>query len=134
MKIRTRPIKGVVIFASVVLVVCVGLIIFFALSFTNENKVISILAFVFCGVFTLISSFVLLNQLFCYIEYKDKVLIKHTLWFSKSLKIEKITKIILEDGMYKIYRDEKKFYEMPSAIKGSNEIIIILENNGVSVK
>jgi len=131
---RTRPVKGITIFAFIVLIVSILLIVFFALSFNKENTVISILTFVFCGAFSLVSIFVLFNQLFCFIELKENTLIRHILWIKKTTKIEKITKIILEEGIYKIFIDNKKFCDMPSAIKGSNEIIIELEKNGISIK
>jgi len=134
MKLRTKPVKGICIFALIVLVVCLSLLIFFAVDFNNENTVISIVSFVFCGIFILISLFTLINQLFCYVEFKDSKLVKHTLWFSKTLKIERITKITLEEGIYKIFDDNKIFYQMPSGIRGSNEIILALEQNGVSIK
>lgn len=132
-KLRTKPIKGLVIFALIVFVVSLAMILLFGIDYQNQTKVIAILVFIFCGAFFLVSLFVLVNQLFCYLELKNDRLIHHILWFTKSIKVDKINKITLEDGMYKIFSGSKIFYQMPSLIRGSNEIIIGLEKLGIHI-
>ena len=131
-RIRTKPIKGFVIALLVVLVVSIGSILLFAL--TEQDIVVSILVYIFCGAFTVLSAFMICVQLFHYLELKDDILINHIFIASKKAHISKIDKIILQDEMYIFYVKKERFAVFSSRVEGVNEIIIALERKGIHVK
>ena len=130
--IRTKPIKGFVIFLSIVFVFSVGAILLFAL--TDQDAFFSVLVYIFCGAFSALSLFMLCVQLFNYVELKDSVLIKHIMFIRKKAEISQIEKIILKDEMYIFYVKKERFAVMSSRIAGANEIIVALEQRGIHVK
>ena len=131
-KYRTKPIKGLLIFLPIVIVFSAGAIVLFAL--TKQNIVFSIMVYIFCGAFILLSLILLLDQLFHYTELKGDILINQILFVRKKIKVEKITKIILKDEMYFIFVGQKQFCVISTRIRGSNEIIVALERKGKSVR
>lgn len=130
-KYRTRPIKGLLIFLPIVIVLSAGAILLFAL--TKQELVFSIMVYIFCGAFILISLIILLDQLFHYTELSGDVLINQIIFVRKKIKVEKITKIILKDEMYFIFVEQKQFCVISTRIRGANEIIVALERKGKSV-
>lgn len=130
-KYRTKPIKGLLIFLPIVIVFSVGAILLFAL--TKQELVFSIMVYIFCGAFILLSLIILLDQLFHYTELRGDVLINQIIFARKKIKVEKITKIILKDEMYFIFVGQKQFCVISTRIRGANEIIVALERKGKSV-
>lgn len=130
-KLRTYPIKGLVIFLIVDIVISLAALSYFI--WDRSNLLISVLVYIFAGLFSLIGIFVLFDQLFHYVEVKNNCLINRILWIKKVLPFEKIKKVVLVDEMYTIYSKRKRFCVMPSHIKGSNEIILYLERHGISL-
>ena len=130
-KYRTKPIKGLLIFLPIVIVFSVGAILLFAL--TKQELVFSIMVYIFCGAFILLSLIILLDQLFHYTELRGDVLINQIIFVRKKIKVEKITKIILKDEMYFIFAGQKQFCVISTRIRGANEIIVALERKGKSV-
>ena len=130
-KYRTKPIKGLLIFLPIVIVFSVGAILLFVL--TKQELVFSIMVYIFCGAFILLSLIILLDQLFHYTELRGDVLINHIIFARKKIKVEKITKIILKDEMYFIFVGQKQFCVISTRIRGANEIIVALERKGKSV-
>ena len=130
-KYRTRPIKGLLIFLPIVIVLSAGAILLFAL--TKQELVFSIMVYIFCGAFILLSLIILLDQLFHYTELRGDVLINQIIFVRKKIKVEKITKIILKDEMYFIFVEQKQFCVISTRIRGANEIIVALERKGKSV-
>ena len=130
-KYRTKPIKGLLIFLPIVIVFSVGAILLFAL--TKQELVFSIMVYIFCGSFILLSLIILLDQLFHYTELRGDVLINQIIFVRKKIKVEKITKIILKDEMYFIFVGQKQFCVISTRIRGANEIIVALERKGKSV-
>ena len=129
---RTKPIKGLLIFLPIVILFSAGAIVLFAL--TEQNFVFSLLVYVFCGAFVILSLILLLDQLFHYTELRGDVLINQILFIRKKVKVEKITKIILKDEMYFIFVGQKQFCVISTRIRGANEIIVALERQGKSVR
>ena len=79
-RIRTYPIKSLVIFLSICFVVSTGMLVLFSLPFMeSEMWVIKILVWVLCSIFSLASLIVLIQQLFFWIEVRDDVFIQHNL-------------------------------------------------------
>ena len=130
-KYRTRPIKGLLIFLPIVIVLSAGAILLFAL--TKQELVFSIMVYIFCGAFILLSLIILLDQLFHYTELRGDVLINQIIFVRKKIKVEKITKIILKDEMYFIFVEQKQFCVISTRIRGANEIIVALERKGKRV-
>lgn len=130
-KYRTKPIKGLLIFLPIVIVFSTGAILLFAL--TKQELVFSIMVYIFCGAFILLSLIILLDQLFHYTELRGDVLINQIIFVRKKIKVEKITKIILKDEMYFIFVGQKQFCVISTRIRGANEIIVALERKGKSV-
>ena len=133
-RMRTKPLKGFSIFLSIVFVLSVLTIIYFALTFSSQAKAFAIIVFVFAGLFSITSLLILIDQLFHYTELKDGAIINHIFFFKKSIKVEKIKKLILKDGIYKIYTEDKLFVQIPSGVIGAPEIIVGLEKLGVHLK
>lgn len=130
-KYRTKPIKGLLIFLPIVIIFSIGAILLFAL--TKQELVFSIMVYIFCGAFILLSLIILLDQLFHYTELRGDVLINQIIFVRKKIKVEKITKIILKDEMYFIFVGQKQFCVISTRIRGANEIIVALERKGKSV-
>ncbi|HNX15930.1 MAG TPA: hypothetical protein PKO28_00935 [Bacilli bacterium] len=130
-KLRTYPIRGLLIFLLLDIVLSLAALGYFI--WDRSTLLISILVYIFCGLFALIGLIVLADQLFHYVEVKDNRLINHIFWNKKVLPFEKIHKVMLVDEMYLIYSKKKRFCIMPSHIRGSNEIILYLESHGISL-
>ena len=131
-KYRTKPIKGLLIALSIVIVISSAVIVLFAL--TKQNIVISIMVYIFCGVFVLLSLIMLIDQLFHYTELNGDTLINNIVFVRKKVKVANISKIILKDEMYLVFVGKKQFCVISTRIKGGNEIIVALERQGVTMK
>ena len=129
---RTRPIKGLLIFLPIVILMSTAMILLFAL--TKQNIVVSILVYVFCGAFIVLSLIVLLDQLFHYTELQGDILINQIIFVRKKVKVENITKIVFKDEMYLVFVGKKQFCVISSRVSGGNEIIVALERQGVRMK
>ena len=131
-KYRTKPIKGLLIALSIVIAISSAVIVLFAL--TKQNIVISIMVYIFCGVFVLLSLIMLIDQLFHYTELNGDTLINNIVFIRKKVKVANISKIILKDEMYLVFVGKKQFCVISTRIKGGNEIIVALERQGVTMK
>ena len=131
-KYRTKPIKGLLIALSIVIVISSAVIVLFAL--TKQNIVISIMVYIFCGAFILLSLIMLIDQLFHYTELNGDTLINNIVFVRKKVKVANISKIILKDEMYLVFVGKKQFCVISTRIKGGNEIIVALERQGVTMK
>lgn len=131
-KYRTKPIKGLLIALSIVIAISSAVIVLFAL--TKQNIVISIMVYIFCGVFVLLSLIMLIDQLFHYTELNGDTLINNIVFVRKKVKVANISKIILKDEMYLVFVGKKQFCVISTRIKGGNEIIVALERQGVTMK
>ena len=131
-KYRTKPIKGLLIALSIVIAISSAVIVLFALF--KQNIVISIMVYIFCGVFVLLSLIMLIDQLFHYTELNGDTLINNIVFVRKKVKVANISKIILKDEMYLVFVGKKQFCVISTRIKGGNEIIVALERQGVTMK
>lgn len=131
-KYRTKPIKGLLIALSIVIAISSAVIVLFGL--TKQNIVISIMVYIFCGVFVLLSLVMLIDQLFHYTELNGDTLINNIVFVRKKVKVANISKIILKDEMYLVFVGKKQFCVISTRIKGGNEIIVALERQGVTMK
>lgn len=131
-KYRTKPIKSLLIALSIVIAISSAVIVLFAL--TKQNIVISIMVYIFCGAFILLSLIMLFDQLFHYTELNGDTLINNIVFVRKKVKVANISKIILKDEMYLVFVGKKQFCVISTRIKGGNEIIVALERQGVTMK
>ena len=106
-RIRTYPIKGLMIFLSIVFIVSLAAVIFFIFS-KDDVFIVRLLVWIFCGAFTILSAIVMIYQLSTYTEIKDDNFISHSFLSKKVIKIEDIQKIRNIDGEFHIYVDNRK--------------------------
>jgi len=130
-KPHTKPIYGLVIFASIgVLVSIAGLIIFII---DRSNLFISILVYIFASLFIIGGLVVVLEQLGRYVEVKEDKLIYRNFLKKSVIPTSKIKKVSLNQGVYEVYIGKKKFCTFPSRVDGAAEIIIALSRQGVEI-
>ena len=133
-RIRTYPIKSLVIFLSICFVVSTGMLVLFALPFMqSEMWVIKILVWVLCSVFSLASLVVLIQQLFFYIEVRDEVFIKHFIFGSHKIPFKQIEHISNANGFYTIYVKGKRIVSFATNTTEGTEMIVYLEKHGVKI-
>ena len=131
-KPRTKPITGLIIFASIaVLVSLAGLIIFII---DRSNLSISILVYIFASMFIVGGLVVILEQLGRYVEVKEDKLIYRNFLKKSVISTSKIKKVSLNQGVYEVYIGKKKFCTFPSRVDGAAEIIIALSRQGVEIE
>ena len=131
-KLRTEPIKGLVIFLAIVIPVSIAALIITIID--RSNWTISILTYIFGGLFVVLGTIILIDQLFHYTELKEDVLIDHVVFKKRSLPISKIKKIVLQKGIYEIYYKKGLFCSLPSQLKGVNYIMVALQRHGLEVE
>lgn len=129
---RTKPLKGLLIFLPIVILLSTAMVLLFAL--TKQNIVVSIMVYIFCGAFIILSLMLLLDQLFHYTELRGDILINQIIFVRKKVMVENITKIVFKDEMYLVFVGKKQFCVISSRISGGNEIIVALERQGVRMK
>ena len=133
-RIRTYPIKPLVIFLSICFVVSTAMVVVFAMPFMkNELWVIRILVWVFCGIFSIASLIVLVYQLFFYVEVRDNYFIKHFLFGKKKIALSNIDRVTNNDGLYIIYSNNKREASFAGNTKEGQEIIVFLERMHVRI-
>ena len=131
MKTRTQPIYGLVIFAGIAVVVSIGAIILFSIDMSN--LFISILVFIFGGLFSIGGIAVIIDQLTHYVEVKENDLINHVFLAKHVLPISEIRKIKNNKEIYEVYSKKGKFCTIPSHLKGVDTIMFALSRRGVEI-
>lgn len=129
---RTKPLKGLLILLPIVILLSTAMVLLFAL--TKQNIAVSIMVYIFCGAFIILSLILLLDQLFHYTELRGDILINQIIFVRKKVMVENITKIVFKDEMYLVFVGKKQFCVISSRISGGNEIIVALERQGVRMK
>ena len=117
---------------AIAFIMSAGMIVFMAFM-KDENIVIRILTFILCGMFAIASAIMLIQQLCFYIEVDDKNFIKHAMFSKFKIPFKKIDKIVNHDGFYDIYVDGRKISSFVTNTKEAQQIIVILEQNGVKI-
>ncbi|MCR5184567.1 MAG: hypothetical protein K6C32_00580 [Bacilli bacterium] len=130
--IRTYPVKGLVIFCLIGFLICTPAFIWFL--FIEELLVFRVLVYIFCPMFSLIALITIIDQLFHYVEVKEDVFINHIVFWTKKVKIEKIERFEICEGIYYIYYLNKKIASFPSQVVGADRVVIALERHGVIPK
>ena len=130
--IRTYPIKSLTIFLAITFVVSLSMVIGF-IFFKDEMWVIRILVWVLCGLFTIASGIVLVNQLFFHVGVDDKYFYRYFIFGKHSIPLNKIERIANDDGFYTVYVRGKKVVSFATNTKEAQQMIVFLEQKGVKI-
>lgn len=131
-RLRTYPIKSLTIFMAICFVVSLAMIILFAF-LKNEDWIIRILIFVFCGIFTIASGIILCQQLFFYVSVDDENFYVHFLFGFHKIPLRKIEKVSNIDGFYCVFADGKKMVNFAANTRESQQIIVFLERKKIKI-
>ena len=131
-RLRTYPIKPLVIFLSICFVVSLAMVILFAF-LNKEEWVIRILVFIFCSLFTVASAIVLIYQLTFYVAVDDDNFYRYAFLTPNRVPLNKIDKIVNHDGFYEVIVNNKKIASFAGNTKEGQQIIVFLERKGVKI-
>ena len=132
-RLRTYPIKPLVIFLSICFVISLAMVILFAF-LKNEEWVIRILIFIFCSLFTVASAIVLIYQLTFYIAVDEEYFYRYAVLTPNRIPFNKIDKIINRDGFYEVMVNNKKIATFAGNTTEGQQIIVFLERKGVKIE
>ena len=132
-RIRTYPIKGLMIFLIITFIVSLAAVIYFIIA-QDDPIVIRVLVWIFCGAFSIISLIVMSDQLFNYVEVRDDKLISHKFLTKKVINIKNIQRIKSEENIFNVYVDNMKVVSFYSYSKESQEIIVYLDKHHVHIE
>ena len=98
--IRTYPSKGLIIFLLIVIAFSIGAIVLTALLLLKDNLALSIILWLFCGVFLVLSLIVLLFEAINYLslDENNKQLIIHKFLIKKKIPANEISGIENNEG------------------------------------
>ena len=131
-RIRTYPIKPLVIFLSISFTVSLAMVILF-IFLKSEGWLIRILIFIFCGLFTIASAIVLVYQLVFYVAVDDDYFYRYAFLTPNKIPLKKIQRVFNKDGFYEIYVDNKKIASFAGNTKEGQQIIVFLERKGIHI-
>lgn len=131
-RIRTYPIKGLLIFLIITFVVSLAAVIYFIIA-QDDVFVVRLLVWIFCGAFTIISLIVMCDQIFNYIEVRDEKFISHKFLSKKIVDINNIQRIRNEDNVFNVYVDNQKITSFYSYSKEAQEILVYLDKMHVQI-
>lgn len=132
-KIRTTIQKGPLIFASVIMTLCVIVIVLCAI-FENFSS-IALVVYVFCSIFIICAIPIIADQLFHYLEIDGEYLFNHILFVKKKIKISNIKEVVLKNDVYYIFsKNGKKFGSIPNFEPLVGEFLFRFEKKGVLIK
>ena len=117
---------------AICFVVSLAMIILFAF-LKNEDWIIRILIFVFCGIFTIASGIILCQQLFFYVSVDDENFYVHFLFGFHKIPLRKIEKVSNIDGFYCVFADGKKMVNFAANTRESQQIIVFLERKKIKI-
>ncbi len=129
---RTRPIKSLTIFLSITFVVSLSMVIGF-IFLQDELWVIRILVWVLCGLFTIASGIVLINQLFFHVGVDEEHFYRYFIFGKHSIPLKKIERITNSDGFYTIFVRGKKVVSFATNTSEAQQIIVFLEKKGIKI-
>lgn len=133
--IRTYPVKGLVIFLSIVIGVCllVGVGNYFLI---KDILALQIVIWIFCGVFLILSLIVLLKEAIVYIYFDEKAkeIVIQDFLHKKKIRLDELRRVEVKDGFYIFFKGNKEFYRMGTERTGANNLVVALEKNGANIK
>lgn len=133
--IRTYPIKGLIIFLTIVIVLSAGfsVINYFLL---KDSLALQIVIWIMCGIFFVLSLIVLLKEAIVYISVDEtrKALVIHDFLVNKKIPFSEIGCIENKDGFYIFYKGKKELYRVGVDRPGAGGVMVALEKNGTKIK
>ena len=134
--IRTYPSKGLIIFLLIVIAFSIGAIVLTALLLLKDNLALSIILWLFCGVFLVLSLIVLLFEAINYLslDENNKQLIIHKFLIKKKIPANEISGIENNEGFYIFHQGKKELYRIGTQVQGANTLIVKLERWGIKIK
>ena len=129
--IKTKPSKGLIAFCSIMLLVSLAFFIIFLI--VDENIVVKIVILIMTGLFTIVSSVVLFDQLFDYVMVKDDKLIVQFLFTKKVANIKDITSIRATKDAYEVLVKERKFCTLSLYTPETQKMLFAFEKHGVDI-
>ncbi len=132
--LRTYPIKGLVIFLSIVIAVCVALAV--TMIIIPEVLALKIVFWVISVVFGVLSLIVLLKEAIVYVSLDDEkdLVIIHEFLIKRKVPLKELSCIENKDGFYVFYQKGKKIYSLGTDRKGANEFILALEAREIKIR
>ena len=123
-----RPIKFIIALA-VVFVVSLAAVIYFI--FSNDIFIVRLTVWIMCGLFVILSGFMLLYVGLTYTEVNNSKIRAHHIFYSRILSISRLDYYKEKDGVYEIYANEKLFTSFDAHDPSAARIISVLEKHGV---
>ncbi len=129
--LRTYPIKGLMIFLSVVLVVCPGFSVLAYLLF--DDLAMKVVFWVICTVFFAIAAVLFCNQLFFYVQINGDTIIVHKMFRKTVIPFDRITNVKIEDGFYVGYHSDARLFQFGTEQKNAGNMVSYMERRGVHI-
>ena len=118
---------------AVCFIVSLAMVILFAF-LKSEEWIIRILIFVFCGLFTIASAIILIQQLFFYVSVDEENFYVHFIFGHHKIPLNKIEKVSNINGFYSIFVKGKKMASFAADTKEAQMIIVFLEKKKVKIE
>ena len=118
---------------AVCFIVSLAMVILFVF-LKSEEWIIRILIFVFCGLFTIASAIILIQQLFFYVSVDEENFYVHFIFGHHKIPLNKIEKVSNINGFYSIFVKGKKMANFAADTKEAQMIIVFLEKKKVKIE
>ena len=128
--IKTKPSKGLIVFCTIMLLVSLAFFIIFLI--VDENIVVKIVILM-TGLFTIVSSAVLYDQLFDYVMVKDDKIISKFFFEKKTANISDITSIRVTKDAYEVLVKERRFCTLSLYTPETQKMLFAFEKHGVDI-
>ena len=129
--IRTTRSKGLIIFLSVMFVVTAAFIVLIAIF--EKGSVFGILGYIMCGIFNIISLFLLISALTDFVEVKGNNITTQTLFVRKKAQVSAISKIVHDKNFYIIYIKDKVFTSLNDRDPETQKMLFQFEKQGINL-
>lgn len=130
--VTKRPIKFIIALA-VVFTVSLGVLLYFAISW-RENFIVTIAVLGMCGLFVILSGFMLMYVSMTYVEINNSKLTAHHIFYKKTLPVKKMDYYTEKDGLYEVYCDDHLFCSFDMNDPSSGKIVEVLEKHGIKYR
>ena len=129
--IRTTRSKGLIIFLSVMFFVTAAFIVLIAIF--EKGSAFGILGCIMCGIFNIISLFLLLSALTDFVEVKGNNITTQTLFVRKKAQVSAISKIVHDKNFYIIYIKDKVFTSLNDRDPETQKMLFQFEKQGINL-
>lgn len=129
--IRTSRSKGLIIFLSVMFLTTAAFIVLIAIF--EKGSAFGILGYIMCGIFNLISLFLLLSAITDFVEVKGNNITTQTLFVRKKAQVSHISKIVHDKNFYVIYIKDKVFTSLNDRDPETQKMLFQFEKQGINL-